>query len=188
MTTRRRSAIILVGICLLMISCTSDVLLKRESTVGLNGSFEITDSGYPVNWEFFPNPETNSALQVIVDTTYAVEGNQSIKLVAREIDDVVGIQSQQVQVQSGKTYRISLSVKLSGCSVWVRRATWDADSVPVNSRLAKVADDLRSPGEWQHFEDILTIPERETSIYVGLSVIGSGTVWCDDVRIEEVAE
>jgi hypothetical protein len=175
-------------IILLMISCTSNVLLKRESTAGLNGSFEITDSGYPVNWEFFPNPETSSALQVLVDTTTAVEGNQSIKLVARETDNVVGIHSQQVHVQSGRIYRVSLSVKLSGCSVWVRRATRDVHSVPVNSRLAKITDDLRSPGEWQYFEDILAISEPETSIYVGLSVIGSGTVWCDDVRIEEVTE
>jgi hypothetical protein len=184
--------IVLVGICLLiiplMISCTSYVLLKRESTVGLNGSFEITDSGYPVNWELFPNPETNSALQVLVDTTYVVEGNQSIKLVAREIDNIVGIRSQQVHAQSGKTYRVSLSVKLSGCSVWVRRCTQDAHSVPVNLRLARVTEDLRSTGEWQRFEEIVTISERETSISVGLSVIGSGTVWCDDVRIEEVAE
>jgi hypothetical protein len=37
-----------------LVSCVPKNAMVIDREAGLNGSFEIVDSGYPVNWAFFP--------------------------------------------------------------------------------------------------------------------------------------
>ena len=83
-------------VSLLLVSCQSNELSKSDSSAGLNGSFELTDSGYPINWAFFPNPESGDLFQVTADTSKAYEGNQSLKLVTDQSDVTVGFRSRRM--------------------------------------------------------------------------------------------
>ncbi len=57
----------------------------------------------------------------------------------------------------------------------------------------KIADDnmrgkrpLRGTTDWQKYETIADVPAQTQSIYSGLELIGAGTIWIDDVKLEVV--
>ncbi len=176
-----------LAIGLLITSCGSNELSWSDSAAGLNGSFEVTNSGYPVNWAFFPNPETNDAFHVFVDTSQAVDGEQSVKLITTAGGNGPGLRSQRVRIQAGETYRIGFSVKLNGCSVSVRRVVQNRLGV-TNMRSDIIAEASPSTDEWQRFEAILSVRDGEANVFLIFLIVGSGTMWCDDVRIEEIVQ
>jgi hypothetical protein len=77
--------VILIGAtALFLASCQSDELVKSDPVAEFNGSFETSEDGYPVNWAFFPNPESNISFQVTLDSEDVVEGKHSLKLVVKQ--------------------------------------------------------------------------------------------------------
>jgi hypothetical protein len=184
-TTALATMVVLAS--LLLVSCQSDELSKRDSAAGLNGGFETTDSGHPVNWAFFPNPESDDAFQVSVDTTTVQEGDQSLKLVTDQSDKTVGLRSRRVSVQAGKTYKISFSVQNSGCKLTVRRVVQDASGTN-NVRSEIIADTSTDTGGWETFEETLLVSDGESNVVLIFLVDGPGSLWVDDVKVEEVTE
>jgi len=62
-----------------------------DKTVGMNGSFEVTESGLPVNWLIY-TPETipTGDYDLIIDTTEYKDGRQSLKFLVRECSPTGG--------------------------------------------------------------------------------------------------
>jgi hypothetical protein len=170
-------------------ACTlqSNELSKRDSAAGFNGSFETTDSGYPVNWAFFPNPESGDIFQVSVDTTKAQQGYQSLKLATKQSDRTPGFRSRRFPVQSGKTYKISFSMQNSGCSLKVRRIVQDAFG-KTNIRSKIIVDTSAPTSDWKTFEETLVVSDGEAYVVLIFLVDGPGSLWIDDVKVEEVLE
>ncbi len=188
---KKRRIIVFVAmvifVSLLLISCQSNELSKPDSEAGLNGSFETSDSGYPVNWAFFPNPESDDIFQISVDTTKAQEGEQSLKLVTNQSEKTVGFRSRRVPVQPGKTYKISFAIQKDGGTLKVRRIVQDASGT--NNRRSEIIVDTSSPvSDWKTFEEILVVSDGEANLVLIFLVEGPGTLWFDDIQVEEVTE
>jgi hypothetical protein len=181
-----RLVAVLGAACVVAAACRSDELLKRNSTAGLNGSFEITEAGYPVNWAFFPNPEADSTLQVVLDSDQVVEGHHSLRLVIRPSQKLPALRSRQVPVQPGKHYRFSLSFKNEGCNLKVNRIVQDASGMTVR-RHDLVIDTSVSSTDWETFEETLSVAQNEAQVLLVVMIDGSGTVWLDDVKLKGVA-
>ena len=136
----------------LLSACQSGELIKRHSTAGLNGGFETTEAGYPVNWAFFPNPEADSTFQVAAGFRNVLEGDFSLKVTTSPGEMLPGFRSRRIEVQPGKDYRLSLSFKNEGCSLKVRR-----------TRAGRLREDgpasrhhhryLRALHQWETFEE-----------------------------------
>jgi len=171
----------------LLASCQSNELSKPNNEAGLNGSFETTDSGYPVNWAFFPNPESDDIVQISVDTTKAQEGKQSLKLATKQSEKTVGFRSRRVPVQPGKTYNISFAIQNDGCTLKVRRIVQDRSGT--DNRRSEIIVDTSSPtSDWKAFEETLVVSDGEANVVLVFLVEGPGTLWIDDVHVEEVTE
>jgi len=170
--------------CVLAAACQSDELLERNGTAGLNGSFEITQAGYPVNWAFFPNPEADSTLRVVFDSNQVVEGSHSLKLVVRPSDKLPALRSSQVAVQPGKKYRFRLSFRNEGCSLKVNRIVQDASGKTVR-RQDFIIDTSVSSTDWETFEETLSVAQDEAQVLLVIIIAGSGTVWLDNVNFKE---
>jgi len=181
------SAIVVVLASLLLVSCQCNELSKRDSTAGLNGGFETTDSGYPVNWSFFPNPESDAVFQVSIDETHAQEGNQSLKLVTDQSDITVGFRSHRIPVQPGNAYKISLSMQNSECTLRVKRVLQDASGTD-NVRSEIIVDTSTSNSDWETFEETLTVSDGESYIVLVFLVDGPGSIWFDDIRVDRVSD
>lgn len=181
--------LLLLALFFVFPACTlqSNELSKPSSAAGLNGSFETTDSGYPVNWAFGPNPESGDIFQVSVDPTKAQEGNQSLKLTTNQGDRTVGCRSRKIPIQSGKTYKISFSMQNSGCTLKVNRIIQDA-SGKTNLRSKIIVHTSTPTSDWKTFAETLAVSDGEAQVILIFLVDGPGTIWIDEVKVEEVLE
>ena len=170
----------------LLSSCQSNELSKPDRAAGFNGSFETTDSGYPVNWAFFPNPESGDLFQVTVDTTKAHEGKQSLKLATNQSETTTGFRSRRAPVEAGKKYKISFSMQNTGGNLKVRRVVQDV-SGKTNKRSDIIVDTSTPNSDWQTFEEILVVSDGEANVVLIFLVDGPGSLWFDDVKVEEVS-
>ena len=187
MRYRRMGVAILLAVAgMPLTGCESDELLKRQPPAGLNGGFEVTEAGIPVNWSFFPNPGTDSTIQVSVDSEHVLEGRQSLRVIKRPGDRLPAIRSRQIAVESGRDYRLSVSVRNEGCSLKVNRIVQDA-SGKTNVRSDNIIDTSASSTEWETFDETLSVAEGETQVLLIFLIDGSGTLWIDDVKLEAIA-
>jgi len=71
-----------------------------------------------------------------------------------------------------------------GCSLRVNRTVTNAwGTTHIRSRI--IAGTSESTAEWVSFEEILAVAQGEAYVFLTFLVDGVGTLWCDDVRVEE---
>ena len=173
------SAVVLCG-------CAPISIREKSESAGFNGSFEIARSGLPVNWYFYYSPIKNGGVEISLDTSDAIEGNQSLKLVSRRVERVWKPGFFQVlPAKSESSYRVSFWLKSQGCSVSLMLNSEKPKEAPPAIRRA-LNDEEIGAGTWRKFEYIYTVPESYENIRFELNIIQPGTLWIDDVRIEEV--
>jgi len=171
----------------LLSSCESSELLKKQDSAGFNGGFETAVDGIPVNWAFFPNPEFDSTLQVTVESGNAFEGNRSLRVVVRQGEMLPGFRSRRLPVRAGENYRLSISLRNEGCSIKVNRIVQDASGMTVLRRDFIVDTSADFP-EWATFDETLAVSEGEAQVLLIFLIEGSGTMWFDGVKLEEMEE
>jgi hypothetical protein len=178
--------ILMVATALLLVSCQRNEISIFDAAAGLNGSFETAESNYPVNWTFFPNPESSATLQVTLDPENVVEGNHSLKLVAKQNDKVPGFRSRRIPVQSGNRYKLTISTKSDGCTFKVNRIVQDTLGKK-NLRSDIIINTLKPSFEWQKHEETLFIAEGEAYVLLIFLIDGTGAFWCDDIQFEKIS-
>lgn len=171
---------------MMLVSCGSNELIRSNASAGLNGGFELMQDGYPINWAFGPNPETLPPYQVSVDTARVAEGSKSLRLVSTQDNQTKAFRSVRVPIGQGQDYRIAFSVINEGCSLRVNRIVMNAWGT-TNMRSQIIAQTSETTVAWVTFEEILTPAEGEALVLLIFLIDGVGTLWCDDVRIEEYA-
>ena len=183
-TTATIAAIALAFGSMMLVSCGSNELIRSDPSGGLNGGFELMEDGYPVNWAFGPDPESTESYRVSVDTERFVEGSNSLCVISSKADPTKAFRSKRVPVQAGAEYRISFSMMNEGCSLRVRRTTMNSSGTK-NMREGIIATVSESSSDWVSHEEILTAAQGEAKVFLTFLIDGVGTLWCDDVRIEE---
>jgi hypothetical protein len=66
----------------------------------------------------------------------------------------------------------------------VQAASSPGDGPGLGGASCKLAGDF----EWRPCEVVFDVPERGTSIELGVGLAGPGAIWLDDVKLEEVAK
>jgi hypothetical protein len=173
--------IAMVPVC----SCTRMSEQIRDKTAGMNGSFEITKSGLPVNWLVY-TPETvpKGDFDLILDTTEYKDGKQSLKFLVRECSSVGGWWSpgfcNEYQALPGEIYRISFWVRNHGSEFLIKIGGVSA----AQGEYDTIVKSQKPLDTWQLFEYYYTIPEKMKAIRFELNIIQPGTFWIDDLKIE----
>ncbi len=72
----RRLILLLIAIACSLAGCFRASIMERSDTAGFNGGFEVEKSGLPVNWYVHNRPINSGAVEISLDTTDAVEGNE----------------------------------------------------------------------------------------------------------------
>jgi hypothetical protein len=180
----------------LLISCAApSYIVRRQPNAGLNGSFEVVSTGYPVNWSFSASPIQDGSMVVSLDGENVQDGSQSLKIEARS-DSQAGEVFYQVwskpsfsartSVQAGKLHRIGFWLRSLGAEVHVRWVTTSEDYQQHYRHKDLVAGDLPE-GEWVLIEDFVTIEDSEALLELIFVATRTGVFWCDGVQVEEVA-
>ena len=81
----------------------------HDESLGYNGNFEIERAGLPVNWTSSRYPIKNGDAESSIDTTDAISGDQSLKIVVRRFSNSSRWKPFLFQVreaEQGKTYAV----------------------------------------------------------------------------------
>ena len=168
-----------------LVSCERDELSKSNPAAGLNGSFETAEDGYPVNWAFFPNPESNASFHAVLDSENVTDGKRSLKIIAKQQEKTMGFRSRRIPVQSKKKYKFAVSIKTEGCTLKVNRIVQD-QSGKKNLRSNIIVNTSKPSAKWEKHEETLSVAEGEAYVFLIFLIDGTGTLWCDNLQLEEI--
>ena len=159
----------------------------EDKSAGINGSFEVVESGLPVNWLVYtPEVIPTGDYDLIIDTSDYKHGKQSLNFLVRECSDRGGRHSpglcNQYEAVPGETYKISYWVKNHGCEfvMGIGGVTpFEGDY----ETMVKSKDTIEA---WTYFEHQYRMPlgKKFRSIRFYLNILQPGSFWIDDVKIE----
>jgi Carbohydrate binding domain len=158
-----------------------------DKAAGMNGSFEVTKSGLPVNWLFYTKKTVPSGdFDIVTDTKEYKDGKQSLKFVVRKCSNVGGRLSpgfcQEFQAKPGETYKVSFWVKNSDSEFFVRVGGVSA----FNGEYKTVVKSKEKIGAWRQFSIKYTVPKGMKALRFEMNILQPGTFWIDDLKIEKV--
>ena len=169
--------------------CAPMSIRQKSDSAGFNGSFEIVESGLPVNWYFSYPPIKNGDVEISLDTMDVVEGGQSLKFIVHRVDSRPGWRRPGLfQVRPAKakrSYKVSFWLKNQGCKFALTlNSEKPKEAPPANRRI--LGEEETGANTWRRFEYVYTVPETYYNIRFDLGVFQPGTFWIDNVKIEEV--
>ncbi len=162
----------------------------KDSSVGLNGGFEIVRDGLPVNWLLYtPKTVADADFSISLDTRTYREGSQSLKFSVEKCSPSGGWRSPgftneffSVGKYSGPArYRLSCWVKNDGALFRI-----SAGAVSEKSGAMHTLIEENGPiDEWKFLEWDVEIPAQRW-LRLELNVVQPGTFWIDDIRVEKL--
>ncbi len=172
-------------IAVLLAGCSSSEY-EEDPQAGLNGSFEVTRNGLPVNWYFYtPDTVSTGDFDIVLDTDNVRHGRQSLRFDVRESSAEGGKYSpgffQEFDAVPGATYTVSFFVINDGTrfTSGVRGINPKTDG-PFESIVEREA----SNRNWQRIEYKFTMPDHE-ALRFELSILSPGVLWIDDLSISD---
>lgn len=159
----------------------------RDESAGINGSFEVTKSGLPVNWTIYASTTIPTGnYELIIDTTDYKDGKQSLKFLVHECSPKGGWLSpgisQEYSANSGETYKVSFWVKNEGSEFRVKIGGVSA----FEGQYDTVVESRASIHDWKMFEYDYKMPMEFETIRFELNVLKPGSFWIDDIKIEVI--
>ena len=170
------------------LSCTKMSDSIEDRSVGMNGGFEHTQSGLPVNWLVGPPSTTPTCdYDLIFDRTDFKEGRQSLRFLVRECSQrgygraAVGIAKEYAAIP-GESYAVSFWIKNEGSEYRVR-----VGGVGIKTGEYETVDSSdESADSWKRVEYTYAMPQKYERIRFELSTFSPGSLWVDDIRIAHI--
>ena len=156
---------------------------------GLNGGFEGTQSGYPVNWMLYtPKTVPGADFDLLMDEGEVQSGERSLKVVVRDCSDVGGWRSpgfcRELKAKPGATYKIQFWVKQDS-------GTFTFQAGGINAKRGDYSEKQivsESSGSWKQYTYTCKVPEAYERLRLEWNAIQPGQYWIDGLTVEEVSE
>ncbi|MEM7164985.1 MAG: hypothetical protein AAF581_05935 [Planctomycetota bacterium] len=162
----------------------------KHATAGFNGSYEVAEAGLPVNWNLHAPPLQSGSYKVSLDATHRVDGAQSLKLTAMRVDAGGGWRTpgffQLRPAAENQRYKVSFHLRNEGASASLLITSEKPKVMPKPLRVQLTPAETGT-GEWRLFEYTYTVPASYDNLRFELTMTQPGTVWIDDVRVEEIS-
>ena len=171
-----------------LIGCEKMSESYLDESVGINGGFEVTRNGLPVNWLVYtPATIPTGDYDLVIDTVEYIEGRQSLKFVVRDCSPTGGWHSpglsKEYEATTEVTYLVGLWVKSDGSRFRAKVGGVSA----FQGEYETIVETGDSIPEWRHYEHRYTMPEGFDRLRLEINVLGPGTVWVDDITIAETS-
>lgn len=163
----------------------SESVMRPE--VGLNGGFETSDQGLPVNWLLYtPATVPDADFTLGLDTRQPAEGDHCLAFAVTRCGAEGGWRSPGCAIEQparkGGRYRVSLMVQNTGCRARLRLGGVSAFKDQLDT-LALPAD---TRDAWVRVQHELTLPGNMQTLRLELNLLSPGNFRLDGVRIEEL--
>ena len=157
-----------------------------DATAGINGSFEVTKSGLPVNWLLYTTETVKNAdFDLIIDTSEFKEGKQSLKLLVRECSATGGWHSpgfcKEYKAVPGDSYVVSFWVKNSRSKFFIQIGGVSA----FDGKYETIVKSSEETDTWKYFEHTYMMPTEAKfdRLRFELSILSKGSFWIDGINI-----
>jgi len=181
--------ILMIGL-LVLTGCVKMSEKESDESAGINGGFEVTKNGLPVNWLMYtPNTVPDGEFKVIIDKNVFKEGKQSIRF------DVVNCSSTGGWHSPGFTNEFSDSGQFEGeviykLSFWIKnngtKFRVEAGGVaPYKGDMKILIESVEQIEDWKYLEYKIKVP-KERHLRMQLNILKPGTFWIDDVQIVKI--
>lgn len=163
-----------------------------DKKAGLNGSFEVSKNGLPVNWLMYtPNTIPDADFQILLDKEIFKEGKQSLKFDVKRCSSIGGWKSpgftnefSEVGKYTGEgRYKLSLWVKNAGTEFVI---TAGGVSAKKGNMIAQIKENEQID-DWKLLEYEIDVP-KDRWLRMELNILQPGSFWIDDVRIERILD
>ena len=175
---------------LVLTGCMQMSEKETDESAGINGGFEITKNGLPVNWLMYtPNTVPDGEFKIIIDKNVFKEGKQSLRF------DVVNCSSKggwhspgftnefsdSGQFEEEGVYKLSFWIKNSGTKYQVNAG----GVAPLEGDMKVLVESTEEIEEWKYLEYKINIP-KDRHLKMELNILEPGTFWIDDIQIDKI--
>lgn len=180
------SFLVTLSSLLMLGSCNQMSEHVKDESAGMNGGFELTKNGIPVNWLMYtPNTVPNGKFEIILDKEDFKEGKQSLKFEVEECSSNGGWHSpgftNQFDAKPGSTYKLSFWIKNNEAEFSVM-AGGVAPKTGVMKTLLQTSEQIN---DWRQYEYDVPISKEFDQIRLEVNILKAGAFWIDDIRIEK---
>lgn len=163
---------------------------ETDKTAGINGGFEIIENNLPVNWLMYtPNTVPNSDFTITFDSTFYIEGKQSLRFDVKKCLTTGGWTSPGFSNEFSETgsftgegiYKLSFWVKNDGSKFLIEAGGVSAMEGDMNT-LIESDEQIE---EWKFLQYEINVPE-DRHLRMQLNILQPGTFWIDDIQIIKI--
>jgi len=161
-----------------------------DRSAGLNGGFEVSKNGLPVNWLMYtPNTVPSADFEIVLDKDSFKEGNQSLRFDVKKCSSTGGWFSpgftneffEVGKFEGEASYKISFWIKNYGAKFNISAGSVSAKK----GDMSTLIEGNQHIDEWKFFNYEVHIPE-DRWLRMQLNILQPGTFWIDDIRIERI--
>ena len=86
--------LLILGLIIIVGACNQMSEKVEDKSAGLNGGFEVSKNGLPVNWQMYtPNTVPGAVFKIVLDKDDFKEGEQSLKFEVEKCSSIGGWKS-----------------------------------------------------------------------------------------------
>lgn len=184
----------LIILCILIMtsSCNQMSEQVKDESAGMNGGFEVSKNGIPVNWLMYtPNTVPDADFDIVLDEEVFKEGKQSLRF------DVVNCSSNGGWHSPGFTNEFFQDDEIEGevhytVSFWIKNegSKFKISAGPVSAmegNMTVLINEDEQISDWKLLEYQIIIPKEEW-LRIELNILQPGTFWIDDLQIKKEKE
>lgn len=170
-----------------LVGCKQMSELVTDDSAGLNGGFEVSQNGLPVNWLMYTsNTAADSKFEITLDREHFKEGEQSLSFEIESCTPNGGNASpgftQQFDVTPGRQYEISFWTLNAGTEYRV-----SAGGVsPMTGNMNVLLQTDVSNQDWEQHKLVTEAMGENEQLRIEVNILKPGTFWIDDIKIVEL--
>lgn len=185
-TKKARKCVMGFGL-LILSGCMQMSEEEIDKSAGLNGGFEASKNGLPVNWLMYtPNTVKEGEFSIVLDKESFKEGKQSLRFDVEKCSSTGGWKSPgftneffQIGKYEGEgSYKIGFWIKNQGTKFQIEAGAVSAKKGEM-SVLIQSAEEMPN---WTYFEYTVNVA-KENHLRLQLNILAPGTFWIDDLQI-----
>lgn len=181
---------LILGLVLILSGCDQMSEKETDSSAGLNGGFEISKNGLPVNWLMYTNntvPEADFTIEL--DKDVFIEGKQSLKFDVKKCTTFgewhsPGFTNEFFDIgkyEGEGIYKISFWIKNNGSTFRVTAGGVSA----MKGEMKTLIEGNDEIDDWKLHEYEINVPNNRW-LRMQLNILQPGTFWIDDIKIEKL--
>ena len=180
----------IIVLFVMLTGCNQMSETVTKPSAGVNGGFENTKNGLPVNWLMYtPKTVPDADFVIELDKEVFKEGKQSLKFNIKKCSSTGGWKSPGFTnefIEIGKyegegIYKLSFWIKNNGTRFRVSAG----GVAPLVGNMKVLIDSDNQIEEWKYLEYIINVPQ-DRHLRVELNLLKPGIFWIDDVQIDKI--